>query len=174
MEQPVPAGTDKLASRRRADTPVEIKVQDLATLVAALNRFLMRLSSMPAFQEAGIGLAEWSALSLIATRGDLNNRQLANALGVSPQRVNQITDSLRHSEMISIALSTEDARKKIIAITPAGTARLNELDTKLRPRIAQILKNRPGTLSRVNAIVSKLLMRLVVPAKSDGRKNVMR
>src|SRR4051812_42876102 len=106
----------------------DIKVQDLAALVAGLNRFLMRLASMPAFQEAGLGIAEWSALSLVANKGQINNRQLAAALGVSPQRINQITDSLRASGVLSIKTSGEDARKKIISITPNGTERLRALD----------------------------------------------
>ena len=47
--------------------PAEIKVEDLATLVAAISRFLTRLSKLPAFEHAGLGLAEWSALSIIWT-----------------------------------------------------------------------------------------------------------
>jgi len=149
----------------------EIKVQDLATLVAGLNRFLMRLSNMPAFQEAGLGLAEWSALSLIAGKGDINNRQLANALGVSPQRINQITDTLRGSGLVSASASADDARKKIINITQLGSARLTELDAKLQAKISLILRKRPGVLRRANTIVNKTLMRLVAPVQTKEMKD---
>ena len=143
----------------------ESKVQDLVSLVAALNRFLMRLAAMPAFQEAGLGLAEWSVLSVIAEKEGMNNRQLANLLGVSPQRINQITESLKIAMLIAITSSADDARKKIIAITPAGVARLRELNEKLQPRIIAVLGKRPGFLGRINALINKTLMRIVVVPK---------
>lgn len=144
---------------------LDIKVQDLATLVAALNRFLMRLSTMSAFQEAGLGLAEWSALSVIAEWPGINNRQLANILGVSPQRINQVTDSLRASALVSINSSPTDARKKVISITPAGTRRLHDLNAKLQPKIAAALSKRPQLLSRTHMMINKTLMRIVGGAK---------
>lgn len=149
----------------------EIRAQDLATLVAGLNRFLMRLSNMPAFHEAGLGLAEWSALSLIAERSGINNRQLANVMGVSPQRINQITDSLKGAALIAVASSAEDARKKVISITPAGMARLRELNVKLQHKLAAALDKRPAVLVRTNGLINKTLMRIVLPPKQD---NLMR
>src|SRR5690242_8650086 len=102
--------------------PVKIEVRDLASLVAGLSRFLTLLSKIAPFQEAGLGLAEWLALSVLAEKEGINSRQLAMFLGVSAQRVNQITDSLRVAELIDLKLSAEDARQKAISVTPAGTA----------------------------------------------------
>jgi DNA-binding MarR family transcriptional regulator len=153
---------------------VEVKIEDLATLVAGMSRLLSRLASMPAFQEAGLGLAEWSALSIIAGKSGINNGQLAHALGVSAQRVNQITDSLRGAENISISASADDGRKKAISITAAGTQRLTELNSKLQPMVASALSKRPRVLGRASAMISKTLMRIATPAKGEGKKGKRR
>lgn len=149
-------------------TASDDEVRELAALVATLNRFLMRLSTMLPFQEAGMGFAEWSVLSIIADNNGVNNRQLANGLGVSPQRINQITDSLKTATLISITSSSDDARKKIISITPLGATRLSELNAKLQPKIAAALQKRPGLLSRTKRIFTKNLMRIVVPTKKEA------
>lgn len=156
---------DQLMTDTSTTAAPESKVQDLVTLVAALNRFLIRLSALPPFQEAGLGLAEWSALSIIADRQGVNNRQLANVLGVSPQRINQITESLKAASLIFISSSADDARKKIITITPAGQARLRELNAKLQPKLSVVLSKRPGLLVRTNGLINKTLMRIVISPK---------
>src|SRR6187399_1214722 len=118
-----------MADRNTAAPP--IKVEDLATLVAGLSRFMTRLSNIPPFKQAGLGLAEWSALSIVAARDGINSRQLANLLGVSAQRVNQLADALKGQELVTQTTSAEDARRKILSITPEGSRRLAELNQQL-------------------------------------------
>lgn len=155
-----------LATQRDA----QANVPDLATLVAGLSRFLNRLASIPPFQEAGLGLAEWSALTIIASKGGINNRHLAGALGVSAQRVNQITDSLRTMSLVVLNSVPDDARKKVITITPAGATRLTELNSKLQPTITAALGKRQNSLIRVNAMLQKTLMRIVATPKTAAPK----
>lgn len=150
----------------------DVNIQDFVAIVSGMSRFLTRLASLPPFQEAGVGLAEWSALSVIADKKDINNRQLANVLGISAQRVNQITDSLKASANITVHASPEDARKKIISITPSGMARLRELNAQLQPIIATALGKRPKILSGSNRTINRVLMRITVPPKSIERKPV--
>lgn len=146
-----------------------IKVEDLATLVAGISRFLTRLAKLPAFQDAGLGLAEWSALSIIAQHNGINSRQLANALGVSAQRINQIAESLKASGFITLTPDLEDARKKNIEITESGSTRLRELNTKLLPILSVALGKRERILRRTNQLINRTLMRVVLHAKPGKR-----
>jgi DNA-binding MarR family transcriptional regulator len=146
---------------RTPDAQVEIRIEDLAMLVASLSRFLTRLSNMRAFRDSGLGLAEWSTLSIIAGRRNVNSRQLANITGVSVQRINQITASLKQSGLILLKQDTEDARKKILTITPAGSALLKELDAHLLPIMNAAFNRRPMALTRARRMISGILMRMV-------------
>src|SRR5262245_28703336 len=114
------------AGRSLDATDAKDKAGELAALVATLNRFLLRFGALDLFQGAGLGLTEWSALSLIAARPGINNRQVATLLGVSPQRVNQITDALKAAGLIAVSASPEDGRVRAISITHQGAARLEE------------------------------------------------
>lgn len=150
------------------DGATEIKIQDLATLVAGMSRLLTRLASMPAFQEAGMGLSEWSALSFISGRSGINYKQLANALGVSAQRVNQIADLLRDGGNIAVNTSADDARKKIITITPSGSQRLFELNAKLLPIVTAGLNKRPKVIGRASSMIDRILKHVAGPGKAKG------
>jgi DNA-binding MarR family transcriptional regulator len=135
-----------------------------------MSRFLTRFSGLPAFEEAGIGLAEWTALSTISGRDGLANQQLANLLGVSAQRANQICEALRRATLVNISVSPDDARKKVITITPAGSAQLKELNSKLQALIQGTLNARPRLLARADAILNRDIMGIVLP--SAARKAV--
>jgi DNA-binding MarR family transcriptional regulator len=140
-------------------------MQDLAALVAGMSRFLTRFANISPFQDTGLGLAEWSALSIIAEHTGINSRQLANILGVSPQRINQVTDSLSTVGCISLKAIVEDARQKIITITPQGRTRLNELNAKLQPLVAAAIGDRTQAISRTRTVVNKILIRIAIPPK---------
>ena len=152
-----------------ATSKSEMEALDLAIIVAGMSRFLTRLTNMPSFQEAGLGLAEWSALSIVTEKHGLNSRQLANILGITAQRINQIMESLRVRGLISLNSSPDDARKKIISVTPAGAAKLQALNAKLQPIIAAALSDRPQLLSRANRVINGALMRIVLPPKPVER-----
>jgi DNA-binding MarR family transcriptional regulator len=145
------------------DAP-EIRVEDLAGFVTALSRFMTRLSNIPPFKQAGLGLAEWSALSMIARREGINSRQLANLLGVSAQRVNQLVDSLKRSELVGQTTSPDDARQRILTVTPEGGRRLAELNAQLHPLIAAALQSRPRSLRNASRLL-RTLMRIVQAPK---------
>jgi DNA-binding MarR family transcriptional regulator len=130
-----------------------------------MSRFLTRIARLAPFEKAGLGVAEWSALSVIANKSGINNRQLVGLLGVSAQRVNQITDSLKSAGYISLAVAPDDARKKVISVTPTGTARLNELNSKLLPIIEAAIQKRPQILTRANRMINITLMRIVARPK---------
>lgn len=137
-------------------------VRNMAVLVAGMSRFLIRFSSMAPFREADMGLAEWTALSIIAAKNGIENRHLANSLGVSAQRVNQITDALSKAGHILSSTSPEDKRRKILTITSSGTVQLNKLNAMLEPLVSSVLRE-PVTLRRACGIINKKLMPIVMP-----------
>ena len=153
-------------NKATSDGTANIDIKDLASTVAGLSRFLTLLSKIEPFQEAGLGLAEWLALSILADKNGINSRQLANLLGVSAQRVNQIAESLKASELITLKLSADDARQKAISVTPVGEARLNKLNTRLQTLIDTHLSKRPEVLSRTNRAINRILMKIVLPPKA--------
>ena len=162
-------GEASLADQTTTTADTTIKVEDLATLVAGISRFLTRLAKLPAFADAGLGLAEWSALSIIAGNNGINSRQLANLLGVSAQRINQIAESLTSSGLITLTPDAEDARKKNIQITQSGSDRLQELNSRLLPILTKALGKRQKMLGRTSHLINRTLMRVVLHAKPGKR-----
>ena len=67
-----------------------------------MSRFLTGLAVIPTFKAAEIGLAEWVALCALAEADGIGNKQLAKRLGVTGQRVNQVTNELVDAGLISI------------------------------------------------------------------------
>ena len=126
---------------------------------------MTRLSNIPPFKQAGLGLAEWSALSIVAARDGINSRQLANLLGVSAQRVNQLADALKGQALVTQTTSAEDARRKMLSITPEGSRRLAELNAQLLPLIVDAIGRRPRALRSATGLVNRTLMRIVQPGK---------
>jgi DNA-binding MarR family transcriptional regulator len=144
---------------------VEINMQDLAHFVAGISRFLAGLASMAPFSETGLGLAEWSTLSIVAGRENVRTAQLAASLGVSGQRMNQILDSLQAAALVSVVAAEENPRRRSIVMTPAGNEKLEALNSRLRPIVVSALRTRPQALSRANRMVNKILFRIVSPGK---------
>jgi DNA-binding MarR family transcriptional regulator len=164
------AATDKKAKRE-----VPISIDEFAAAIAGMSRLLGKVSSAQPFKDAGIGLAEWSALnSLIAEQSEaVSNKQLAKSLGVSGQRANQICDSLKSTGLAGVSPSPDDGRKVMIKITAAGRARLKTVNETLLPMLVAKAGNRGAALQRMNRTL-KVLGRTFSSAdteKSDKKEN---
>jgi DNA-binding MarR family transcriptional regulator len=153
-------------SKQRDAKPVP-GVEALAGIVTGMSRFLTRIAKAAPFQQAKMGLAEWSALAAIVESSGISNKQLASALGVSGQRITQITDSLKRSGMITVGQAEHDSRKVVIAATEAGRNELAALNRKLEPLIAI---NNERLLPSVNLTITKKLMRLPLLQLSPEEK----
>jgi DNA-binding MarR family transcriptional regulator len=132
-------------------------VQALAGIVTGMSRFLTRTAKATPFEQSRMSLAEWSALAMIVYKAEISNKQLATLLGVSGQRVTQITYSLRRLSLITIGKASGDSRKVVLAATEAGRNKLFMLNRKLEPLLD--IKNEK-LLPVLNATISKRLMRL--------------
>ena len=112
------------------------------------------------------------ALSVLAQKNNqMTQRQLAKQLGVTPQRANQLTDSLKSNSFVRLEVSSEDARTKIVSLTTAGAAKLSELNTQLRPLVSAAVRDRPNTLRRMGSLLAKNLMPITIPPGADSTKH---
>jgi DNA-binding MarR family transcriptional regulator len=77
---------------------------------------------------AQIGIADFEALDNVgrAEEGRLRLVDLARALVVSPSSATRITDRLESRQYVERQPSSLDRRETFIAITPDGSAKLNE------------------------------------------------
>lgn len=149
--------------------PTELNIGDFSALIAGMSRLLIGIASIPPFKEANLGLAEWVALSVLAEKDGVSNKQLARTLGVTGQRANQVGASLKEAGLISIVQSGEDSRKNEIKITETGKSRVDDVNAQLKPFLSTALKGRERTLASVSRQL-KVLMRIVQPANPDREK----
>lgn len=149
--------------------PVELNVGDFSALIAGMSRLLIGIAGIAPFKEANLGLAEWVALSVLAEKDGVSNKQLARTLGVSGQRANQVGASLKEAGLISIGQSGEDSRKNEIKITATGKSRVDDVNAQLKPFLSTALKGRERTLANANRQF-KVLMRIVQPVNPDRTK----
>ena len=150
--------------------PVEVKIEDFASLVSGMSRLLTGVARLPAFTDAELGLAEWSALMVLASKDGINNKQLAKSLGITGQRVNQITKSLTTAGLIAVSQSTDDSRKNVIAITDAGKAQLTAVNSKLLPAISASLEKRERSLQGANRNIKALMGLVAVKSGNSAQR----
>lgn len=170
MDERAPAPVDKNSeARREPKLPVEINVADFSSLIAGMSRLLIGTANIAPFKEANLGLAEWVALSVLAEKDGISNKQLARALGVTGQRANQVGASLKDAGLIAIGQSGEDNRKNEIKITEEGRRRFNAINEQLKPLLASSLKGREKSLSSASRQI-RILMRIVQVVNPDREK----
>jgi DNA-binding MarR family transcriptional regulator len=168
----VPADAEKVSLRGHA-VGANMSVEAFANVVALMSRFLTRLANLEAFKQADVGLAEWLALMAIRTAEGTNNKQLANALGISGQRAAQIGEALKSAGLITAVQSLKDSRKNVMATTELGRASLEKLNEALLHLIADRLKGKSRMLAMARRDM-RALMQIVVQAADAPDKKVTR
>lgn len=155
--------------RQGEATPVVLTVDVFAQLIGSASRLLTGVAALAPFKEGKLGLAEWIALSLISQNENMTNRQIATSLGVTAQRVNQLTESLSAAQLISITQASDDSRKKVIRITPLGRNELSALNAKLTPILVEPMKSNPRAVVRTARGIARLTQ-VVAPRKGKAEK----
>ncbi len=154
--------------------PLQIGVKDLALLITSASQLLTKLAAADPFEKANIGLAEWLSLTLLTDRDGVSNKQLARALGVTGQRVNQVCASLANAGLITVQQSSNEKRRNVIKVTATGTQQVAALNAELQVILETALKGREKTLTGAVAYLRRLL-RLVQdtsPAKAGVASTV--
>ena len=149
-----------------AKAPADIDLADFPKLIANMSRLLVGLGRIQPFKDANLGLAEWVALSMLAEKDGISNKHLGRSLGVSGQRANQITTSLTSAGLISVGQSDEDNRRNEIRISDAGKAKVDEINSQLKPILSSALKGKERLLA-ASAKQMRHLMRIILVGTPD-------
>jgi DNA-binding MarR family transcriptional regulator len=94
---------------------------------------------------------------------------LANVLGVTRQRANQIKTSLERAKLILATQSSEDARQNVIVVTSRGHAQLEDINGKILAALSPSLKGKKRVLAKANNSV-RVLMRAVLSNRDADTK----
>lgn len=143
---------------------------DFANLIAAMNRFITSVSGLPLFATAGVGLSEWALLSVLSQNEGISSGQLAKMLGVSRQRVNQITSVLESTKLISVSVAQQDARRNELRLTAEGKNQLGLVNCQLQPMVAAAFEGREEGLSRLVKQYRRLLRTFASSSPSKAVK----
>jgi len=149
----------------------ELTVGTFADLVSSASRLLTSFGALEPFRQAKVGLAEWTMMTLVSEDPNMTSAQVARQLGVTAQRVNQLADSLKALDWISLQPQADDSRKMVIHITDTGRRELNRLNESLQPLLLAPVKDNPKIVVRTVRGMRRLVkMTTPAPGKAKGQK----
>lgn len=140
----------------------------LADIITSMSRLLDRLAQYSPLQDVGLGLTEWTALVALS-RGGGSNKSLARELGLTKQRVNQITDTLRAAGFLEITKAAGDGRKADISVTEAGRAQLAKIDATLTPVLGKALEGKERAVANLSKSLKGLQKAVTEPRAPELR-----
>jgi len=159
---------EEMGSAEKAQRkPVEFSLDVFAQLIGGASRLLTGVSALAPFKEANLGLAEWIAMTLISQNENLTQRKIAVKLGVTPQRANQLAESLSAAGLISLTQSSEAKGQKVVRITEAGRNALQALNAKLTPILLEPTKDKSRSVVRMVRGLNQLA-KIVSPSKKKS------
>ena len=132
-----------------------------ATSRAALELRKVFAAHMEPF---GLSTQQFSILMLVADNGDVNQKQLGQALDISPPNMAVTLDRMAERGWIERVRSTRDRRAQQIHLTPAGRA----LAERTRRIAATMEEPALAGLSRAERALLIELLRKIVPAAAPG------
>lgn len=113
-------------------------ISDIVELERQAGRILGRYAAS-VWIESGLTLTQFKSLFLIGSRGSINFRKLAKALGVTPSNVTGIVDRLVGQGLVSRTENPEDRREMSLQATDKGQTLLSNLKESGINRMTQIL-----------------------------------
>ena len=144
-----------------------ISAERFATVVTDMSRFLSRLATYGPLQEAGIGVTEWTALvSLGSAPG--SNKALAKELGLTKQRVTQVTDALKKAGLIEVTKSPDDARLVELKVTDTGRQHRDTVNAKLAATLTAAFDGKERALLVAEKSIKAMSKALAEPRAAKG------
>ncbi|MDD5127352.1 MAG: MarR family transcriptional regulator [Dehalococcoidales bacterium] len=89
--------------------------------------------------DLGLTVPQFKSLSIIASEGCINLKNLAVALGVTPSNVTGIVERLVEHGLVNREVSPDDRRVLLVRVTPEGDALIGKLRETRVSHMAQIL-----------------------------------
>ena len=93
--------------------------------------------------EDEVTLVQYRALVLLATRGDQNVSDLAEALGIHPSTATRLCDRLVAKDLVERATSIESRREIRLSLAPAGRGVVRAVSARRRKEVTQIVERLP-------------------------------
>jgi DNA-binding MarR family transcriptional regulator len=133
----------ELVSEPRTDPPTDPGGDDLQTrLVAFVRAFgLHRPDETPC--GAPVPVSEAHAVAVLAEQGPLTQSDLVHHLALGKSTVSRLVDQLAARGWVERTAGPGDARRRVVALTPAGAAAAATMAAARRARIARLLDRIP-------------------------------
>ena len=144
-------------ARRAAAGPARPRV---SYLIGRLDRALRRRLG-EALTPGGLSISQYTVLSVLQTRGELSNAQLASRAFITPQAMNEVVQSLEALKLVTRRQDPSHGRIVQLTLTSRGLATLRECDTAVRTleqsMLARLSEPERETLSTaLNACIQTL------------------
>jgi len=128
--------------------------KEIAALLDSIAAFSRRLSRRFSRRQPGFALVDWLLLRRLAEGAPAQPAAIAKQLGVSRQRAQKQIAALTEQGLLASQNDPEDERRKRVALTEAGRARLQELDAAMDSETAGL----PGAaVARAQMQLQRLL-----------------
>jgi DNA-binding MarR family transcriptional regulator len=135
------AATSRSAS---ASSRVRGEIDETADVVLAASRALMGIAVRSvAVVEDEVTLVQYRVLVLLASHGEQNVSELAEALGVHPSTATRMCDRLVAKNLVSRATSSESRREIVLSITAAGRGLVRAVVARRRKELVRIVERLP-------------------------------
>ncbi|MBE1605027.1 DNA-binding MarR family transcriptional regulator [Actinopolymorpha pittospori] len=105
-----------------------LEFSHLLVEVFRLNGLLLAAGDELA-RPAGLTSARWQVLGVV-DHGPSTVAQVARAMGLTRQTVQQTANSLAHDGMITFQDNPRDRRARLLTLTPRGTSALREVERR--------------------------------------------
>lgn len=115
---------------------------ELAALISAINTFSRRLSRRLNKKDPDFRIGDWLLLKRLSWKSPAQMAELAKQMGVSRQRAQKQVSELAANELVTVESDPKDERRKRVALTEAGRARLQQMDALIEAEAAEL----PGSL----------------------------
>jgi len=127
---------------------------EVAALLDSITAFSRRLSRRLTRRQPGFALVDWLLLRRLADGPPVQPAAIAKQLGVSRQRAQKQIAALAEQGLVVSQNDPDDERRKRVALTEAGRARLGELDAAIDAETAGLPS---GAVGRAQAQLQRLL-----------------
>lgn len=114
----------ELGKKQPFESPAQQAYLNLVRTTAALSGPFDRL-----FRSKGLSQSSYNALRILRGEGPCSCQDIGDRLVVRVPDVTRLVDRLANAGLAERTRSDEDRRVVLVAITPDGRQRLNELDT---------------------------------------------
>ncbi|MFG1694904.1 MarR family winged helix-turn-helix transcriptional regulator [Nonomuraea sp. NPDC049309] len=133
----------------------------------AMQEFVLRQESRRKEVADALGMSFYRVKALrYLLSGPMTMRELTAGLATDKPYLSLMVDDLERRGYVTRSVSSEDRRRKIVALTPAGAAAAEEAERILARPPRSLLELDPADLAELDRIMA----RLRTPAESPGER----